>query len=146
MARKWVNPDGYKIDLPFLRTVARPAPGSWFRRARCNTVHPNPRVRSDLFCGPDADETPAERFAREQVALKVCAACPVRMSCLHHAVRAGERVGVWGGTTDRQRSRFFRAWNRDQRLPVACDVCGTPMVKGSDAERAICSARCRRVA
>lgn len=30
-------------------------------------------------------------------AAKVCAGCPVRLSCLELALRCGEQHGVWGG-------------------------------------------------
>jgi WhiB family redox-sensing transcriptional regulator len=33
----------------------------------------------------------------------VCESCPVRAECLNHAVRAGERYGVWGGLTSDER-------------------------------------------
>lgn len=32
-----------------------------------------------------------------------CGRCPVRRSCLAHALAAGEEYGVWGGTTEVQR-------------------------------------------
>lgn len=46
----------------------------------------------------------AERGAREQAAKQVCAQCPVRPDCLAHAVRVGERFGVWGGQSPAERA------------------------------------------
>jgi WhiB family transcriptional regulator, redox-sensing transcriptional regulator len=41
-------------------------------------------------------------------ALMLCRECPVRVECLTHAVTVGERVGVWGGTTARDRRVYGR--------------------------------------
>jgi hypothetical protein len=54
-----------------------------------------------LHEGPDdpADESPAERATRQQVAAEVCAGCPVRKPCLEYALRARPARGVWAGLT-----------------------------------------------
>ncbi len=44
----------------------------------------------------------------EAAALAVCAACPVRVECLGHALATNERFGVWGGTTERERRSLSR--------------------------------------
>lgn len=44
----------------------------------------------------------------EAIALAVCAACPVRVECLSHALATNERFGVWGGTTERERRSLSR--------------------------------------
>ncbi|MBB4917423.1 WhiB family transcriptional regulator [Streptosporangium saharense] len=61
----------------------------------------------ELHTGPDpesAPEAPEERTARVQVAVEVCAECPVRVLCLARALRVRPTVGVWAGldaeTTD----------------------------------------------
>lgn len=41
--------------------------------------------------------------ADEAAAKEVCVGCPVRMPCLWTAVDEG-RVGVWGGTTEEERT------------------------------------------
>ena len=45
---------------------------------------------------------------QEVAALDVCATCPVREECLEYALDRDE-VGVWGGTTDRDRRRIRKA-------------------------------------
>ncbi|MFO7701064.1 MAG: WhiB family transcriptional regulator, partial [Acidimicrobiia bacterium] len=44
----------------------------------------------------------------EAIALAVCAACPVRVECLGHALATNERFGVWGGTTEKERRSLAR--------------------------------------
>ncbi|MEW6152604.1 MAG: WhiB family transcriptional regulator [Actinomycetota bacterium] len=45
-------------------------------------------------------------------ALAVCRQCPVTDMCLALALRNGERHGVWGGTTERERARLRRRLTR----------------------------------
>ena len=42
----------------------------------------------------------------------MCAACPIRVLCLEENL--GERAGVWGGMTGRQRKRL-RVWRMSGR-------------------------------
>ncbi len=56
-----------------------------------------------LFYPPMRTEKKAARAAREQRAKQVCSGCAVREECLGHALRSGERYGVWGGMTDAER-------------------------------------------
>lgn len=36
----------------------------------------------------------------------LCSRCPVRADCLDYALTNGERFGVWGGTSERERKRM----------------------------------------
>lgn len=38
-----------------------------------------------------------------------CAGCQVQQECLTFALASGERFGIWGGTSERQRRRIRRA-------------------------------------
>jgi WhiB family redox-sensing transcriptional regulator len=49
----------------------------------------------DLFFPEHGDGDAAKR---------ICAGCDVRAQCLAHALAAGERHGIWGGTTPGERS------------------------------------------
>lgn len=42
-------------------------------------------------------------------AKKVCATCTLRMECLDYAM-ANDELGVWGGTTQRERNRLRQRW------------------------------------
>jgi WhiB family redox-sensing transcriptional regulator len=68
---------------------------SWRVQAACGGVD------AALFF-PEADDDPANE------AKAVCAECPVRIACFDHAMGNGEKAGVWGGTTERERRRILR--------------------------------------
>lgn len=74
---------------------------SWRTQAACDGVD------ATLFF-PESDDDPAMH------AKMVCEGCPVRVACLEHALRNGEKAGVWGGTTERDRRRIVR----QRRLPA----------------------------
>lgn len=67
----------------------------WARHAACRDVDP-----AIFFPEPGGDE---------RRALAICQICVVRLACLAYALEAGERSGVWGGTTQRHRRRMLRA-------------------------------------
>lgn len=47
-----------------------------------------------------------------QVATQVCQECGVRNACLDFALTQREKVGVWGGATERERRRILRQRRR----------------------------------
>ncbi|MFG1856002.1 WhiB family transcriptional regulator [Actinomadura geliboluensis] len=57
------------------------------------------RFDPELHTGPDAEETPDERAARELVAAEVCQSCPLRGACFELAMRIRPEFGVWAGFT-----------------------------------------------
>ena len=67
---------------------------SWQRQANCLGVHP------DLFF--------PERGASTREAKGVCRNCVVRDDCLEFALRNGEKFGIWGGMSERERRRLRR--------------------------------------
>ncbi len=38
----------------------------------------------------------------------MCGGCEVRMECLEYALRHGEKFGIWGGMSERERRRIRR--------------------------------------
>jgi WhiB family redox-sensing transcriptional regulator len=62
---------------------------AWWRDALCAQVGPE-----IFFPDQGASALPAKR---------VCAGCPVRSECLAEALGRGERFGVWGGLSERER-------------------------------------------
>ena len=58
--------------------------------------------------GADADLFFPERGASTRKAKAICAACEVKGDCLDFALRAGEKFGIWGGMSERERRRVRR--------------------------------------
>jgi WhiB family redox-sensing transcriptional regulator len=67
----------------------------WQARAQCNGVDP------DLFF--------PERGQSTREAKNVCRVCVVRDECLEYALDNGEKFGIWGGMSERERRRLRRA-------------------------------------
>jgi len=67
---------------------------SWQDMANCLGVDP------DLFF--------PERGASTREAKEVCRGCVVREDCLEYALVNGEKFGIWGGMSERERRRIRR--------------------------------------
>lgn len=98
--------DGYQPATPRTTNLLRELlqRPDWMADAHCRGLDPN------LFY-------PTHRGDANPVAQATCNACPVRDQCRQYAIDNGERHGIWGGTTDKQR----RATRRTQRV----NRCGT---------------------
>ncbi|KUN05840.1 transcription factor WhiB [Streptomyces yokosukanensis] len=72
---------------------------NWRARAACR--HEDP----DLFF-PVGTTGPAQ--VQSERAKAVCGHCPVREQCLHWALRTGESIGIWGGTSEPERRALSR--------------------------------------
>ncbi|MDE0118231.1 MAG: WhiB family transcriptional regulator [bacterium] len=59
--------------------------------------------------GVDPDLFFPERGASTREAKEVCRACVVRDECLEYAIVNGEKFGIWGGMSERERRRVRRA-------------------------------------
>jgi WhiB family redox-sensing transcriptional regulator len=66
----------------------------WQERANCLGVDP------DLFF--------PERGASTREAKAVCRGCEVQAECLEYALAHGEKFGIWGGLSERERRRVRR--------------------------------------
>jgi WhiB family redox-sensing transcriptional regulator len=77
------------------RTGRTPEERSWQDQANCLGVDP------DLFF--------PERGASTREAKEVCRGCVVREECLEYALTNGEKFGIWGGMSERERRRLRRA-------------------------------------
>lgn len=68
---------------------------AWQSQANCQGLDP------DLFF--------PERGASTREAKTVCGDCAVKGDCLEWALAAGEKFGIWGGTSERERRRLRKA-------------------------------------
>ena len=69
--------------------------------------------------GVDPDLFFPERGASTREAKEVCRGCVVREECLEFALQNGEKFGIWGGLSERERRRIRR-----QRAQAARSVLG----------------------
>jgi len=67
---------------------------AWQDKANCLGVDP------DLFF--------PERGASTREAKEVCRGCEVKDNCLEYALENGEKFGIWGGLSERERRRLRR--------------------------------------
>lgn len=58
--------------------------------------------------GADADLFFPERGASTRRAKAICGACEAREQCLEYAISNGEKFGIWGGMSERERRRVRR--------------------------------------
>lgn len=68
-----------------------------------------PRWQSFGLCrGVNPDLFFPERGESTREAKEVCRGCPVREECLEYALAGGEKFGIWGGLSERERRRIRR--------------------------------------
>lgn len=70
---------------------------AWTDRGACRAPGIDPSI---FFPGQGEDARPAK---------DICARCPVSAECLEFALDNGERFGIWGGTSQRERRAIHRA-------------------------------------
>jgi WhiB family redox-sensing transcriptional regulator len=58
--------------------------------------------------GADQDLFFPERGASTRKAKAICGACSVKEECLEYAITNGERFGIWGGLSERERRKIRR--------------------------------------
>jgi WhiB family redox-sensing transcriptional regulator len=85
--------------------IVLPLDTGWKRQANCMGVDP------DLFF--------PERGSSTREAKEVCRGCVVREDCLEFALNNGEKFGIWGGLSERERRRIRRRRNIERREGAA---------------------------
>jgi WhiB family redox-sensing transcriptional regulator len=79
----------------------------WQRLAACRGED------SIFFFAPAYFEKRGEKLAREAVAKRICATCPVIDLCLEFALSTQEAHGVWGGLNETERRAVLKARTRE---------------------------------
>ncbi|MFK0173740.1 WhiB family transcriptional regulator [Streptomyces sp. NPDC090306] len=87
-----------------MRTSLKPllADWEWQARASCRGMS------SSAFFSPSG-ERGSRRREREERARRICVGCEVVDQCAAMALRAGERYGVWGGMSTKERAGLLPA-------------------------------------
>lgn len=96
---------------------------SWRDDAACFGVDP------EVFF-PENDD-----YEGVHAAKMVCARCPVRADCLDYALTRGERGGIWGGLTEKERRRVRVPCVTAEQLCPTCD--GILIPDGPHHERCV---------
>jgi WhiB family redox-sensing transcriptional regulator len=78
----------------------------WQRLAACRGED------SVFFFAPAYFEKRGEKLAREAVAKRICATCPVIQPCLDYALATREPHGVWGGLNETERRAILKRRQR----------------------------------
>ena len=81
---------------------------SWMADAEC-------RGMTSLFFTERGEDTVAAKA--------VCMTCTARLDCLEYALVTAEKVGVWGGTSERERRQIAKERRIVRRVAVV--QCGT---------------------
>jgi WhiB family redox-sensing transcriptional regulator len=87
--------DGEDHNVEIVELLSGMEDRGWQARSNCMGVDP------DLFF--------PERGASTREAKEVCRGCVVRDDCLEYALDNGEKFGIWGGMSERERRRLRRA-------------------------------------
>jgi WhiB family transcriptional regulator, redox-sensing transcriptional regulator len=114
MTRRAAQPP-LPLNVPALPPVVRAelrgqiAP-SWGQQAAC----------ASEWADPDWWFTPADD-PFQTAARTICHSCPVRQSCLAHALVVNESHGIWGGFDDSERAWLRLAVAEGTRVTTALD-------------------------
>jgi WhiB family transcriptional regulator, redox-sensing transcriptional regulator len=76
----------------------------WRSAAACRHVDP------EMFFPSSSSEASLDQIAR---AKSICLQCPVRRACLAWSISHGMAFGIWGGTTEDERSAIRRALRQE---------------------------------
>lgn len=84
------------------------------------------------------------RGADVDAAKVICRCCQVRSECLAYALNTGEKYGIWGGTSERQRRRLRKQLNLSEAPapPISRDVDGCGTTAGYRRHRYRCEEPC----
>ena len=105
---------------PALAGTKAGGPTTHVRRHDADRLHLDDNWQDDANClGVDPDLFFPERGASTREAKEVCRGCVVREQCLEFALQNGEKFGIWGGLSERERRRIRR-----QRAQAARSIVG----------------------
>lgn len=71
-------------------------------------LHLPPWIGDAVCAQTDPEVFFPEKGASSGPARQVCKGCKVRKDCLEYALKTGQRFGVWGGMSERNRRKMRR--------------------------------------
>jgi WhiB family redox-sensing transcriptional regulator len=117
VVRAFLSVEGNDMDaqpvVALLIAVFEWEQAEWIEQARCRGVDP------ELFF-------PA-RGASTTESKAICAQCPVAAECLEYSLKHGEKFGIWGAKSERERREIrkqrkvgrYYDWNHSARPPAS---------------------------
>lgn len=95
------------LDLP--RHVIQPVASRLrYDGMRLLRFDDQPWAASALCAQTDPEMFFPDKGGSTRDAKAICATCPVRRECLDYALEHGERFGIWGGHSERERRKLAR--------------------------------------
>lgn len=137
-----------RIELPpaVPPATVTPRPKPEPRPVFLGLVHPRGVDLSwqvDALCAQtDPEAFFPEKGGSTRAAKSVCASCPVQPECLAYALESGERFGIYGGMSERERRRMPKPEAPDPALGGSCSN-GHPWTKASAGRYPGGGRRCR---
>jgi WhiB family redox-sensing transcriptional regulator len=104
--------DAYTETVDDIREIIYGRQAPWHHIARCVTLGLEP----SFFFPPQGVPAGAAKA--------ICVQCEVRATCLEYAMAHGDKFGIWGGMSARDRKRLTRV-RRLQRQLIPTRVRGT---------------------
>lgn len=99
---------GRRLRLPLRVVEPLPDPEAESRQLGFMMSREGLEWQDDALCAQIDPETFfPEKGGSTRDAKKVCGSCEVQNDCLDHALATGERFGVWGGVSERERRRLL---------------------------------------
>lgn len=96
-------PRGISDNLKLLLGELFASTAEWHDQANCLGLD------TELFF-------PEIGHSRDTIAIKeICTNCVVRQECLNYALNAGEKFGIWGGYSEKDRRRMRGARMREAK-------------------------------
>lgn len=91
--------------------------------ALADAIEGPPDWTEEALCAQvDPDSWYPEKGGSTAPAKRICRRCPVIEECLAHALANGERFGIWGGKSERERRRMH-----ERKRPTPRRSCGSAM-------------------
>lgn len=102
-----------RVELPTVTIVPVPRPVGRPKQTSPRPVRPTPPDLTDGLCRQvDAELFFPEQGGGTRDAKRVCGRCPVQQACLDDALATGERFGVRGGLSERERRALAKHLGR----------------------------------
>lgn len=95
-------------DNPIYPTVRYPG---WQKKGNCNGDDPN------KYIPPPKQDTKDTRHYNKTI----CETCPVKKECLDYALANRIKIGLWGGTSPKERESMYSRYKGEKEYDIDLD-------------------------